>query len=360
MSNISIEEYKLCIVGFGTVGGGFAEQLANKKEKLGKRYDINTKLVAIADKFLGSIYDPKGIDIHQAVELAKQWEEGILEEEYDAPSKGWSSVKSIKETNSNIVAEATWTDLETGEPGLTHIKTALKNGKHVITSNKGPCAVAYDEVKQLAEANEVYLRYEATVLAGTPAIRFIREDLAGCEIERIQGIVNGTTNYILTKMEKEDWSFDKALQKAQELGYAEEDPSADIDGWDAAGKAAILTRVVFGGDVSPQEVDREGIREIESDDIREAKEEGKRIKLIANISKEKGSVKASVKPKRIPRNHLLSQIMGPTNALAIQTDHLGEVSVIGPGAGKSETGQALLNDLLTIHQYRTKGKTLYA
>ncbi|NIQ08074.1 MAG: homoserine dehydrogenase [Candidatus Korarchaeota archaeon] len=353
-------KYKLCIVGFGTVGGGFAEQLANKKETLQQRYGLKFEVIAIADKHLGSIYDAKGIKLPKAIELAKQWELNILEDEYDAPEKGWNSVKTIKKAEADIVVEATWTDLVTGEPGLTHIKTALKQGKHVITSNKGPCAVAYDEVKRLAEKNEAYLRFEGTVLAGTPALSFIRENLAGCEIKRIKGIVNGTTNYILTKMEREEWSFDKALKKAQELGYAEEDPSTDIDGWDAAGKASILSKVVFGGDISPQEVNRTGIRDIDKEDIKETKEEGKRIKLIANVDKEGGKVKASVKPEEISKKQLLAQVMGTTNALLIRTDHLGQVIVSGPGAGKGETGQALLNDLLTIHRYSTKGRDIYA
>lgn len=353
-------KYKICIVGFGTVGGGFAEQLANKREELQQRYALKPEVVAIADTHLGSIYVPEGIDIPKAVELAKQGEENILEDKYDAPMKGWNSVKTIKEAEADIVVEATWTNLVTGEPGLTHIKTALKQGKHVITSNKGPCAVAYEEVKRLAEENEVYMRFEATVLAGTPAISFIRENLAGCEIEHIRGIVNGTTNYILTRMERKGWSFAKALKKAQELGYAEEDPSADIDGLDAAGKAAILSRVVFGGDISPQEVKRTGIREINKEDIKAAKKEGKRIKLIAKVDKDGGKVKASVKPEKISKKQVLAQVMGTTNALLIRTDHLGQVIVSGPGAGKEETGQALLNDLLTIHRYRTKGRNIYA
>ncbi len=360
VKDMANRKYKLCIVGFGTVGGGFAEQLANKKETLQQRYGLKFEVIAIADKHLGSIYDAKGIKLPKAIELAKQWELNILEDEYDAPEKGWNSVKTIKKAEADIVVEATWTDLVTGEPGLTHIKTALKQGKHVITSNKGPCAVAYDEVKRLAEKNEAYLRFEGTVLAGTPALSFIRENLAGCEIKRIKGIVNGTTNYILTKMEREEWSFDKALKKAQELGYAEEDPSTDIDGWDAAGKASILSKVVFGGDISPQEVNRTGIRDIDKEDIKETKEEGKRIKLIANVDKEGGKVKASVKPEEISKKQLLAQVMGTTNALLIRTDHLGQVIVSGPGAGKGETGQALLNDLLTIHRYSTKGRDIYA
>jgi len=355
-----IDEYKIALMGFGTVGRGFTEILFKKREWLRETYGLKAKIVAICDIYWGSIYDPTGLDEAKALELVeKTKEEKILEKEYDAPHKGWNAVKTIKETNANVVVEVTWTNLETGEPGLTHIKTALKEGKHVVTTNKGPIAVAYHELKPLAVENQAFLMYEGTVMSGTPVIRFLREAISGCHIEEMRGILNGTTNFILTKME-EGWTFDDALKEAQRLGYAEADPSGDIDAWDPAGKIAILVNTVMGGKIHPKEVEREGIRGITREDVQKAIKEGNRIKLIAHVRKEEGEIKASVKPQKVPLSHPLANVMDVTNALTVSTDHLGEVTVIGPGAGRIQTGQAVLTDLIAIHRYLTKGIKFYA
>ena len=351
--------YNLALIGFGTVGRGFSEILI-KKRRLLEDYGLEVKVVAICDIYWGSIYDPNGIDLSKALNLVEsKREEKILEKEYDAPYKGWDAVKTIKETNSNVIVEVTWTNLETGEPGLTHVKTALSEGKHVIMTNKGPVAIAYHELRDLAYENRVFMMYEGTVMSGSPAIRFIREALAGVKIIEIHGILNGTTNFILTKME-EGWSFDEALKEAQRLGYAEADPSADIDAWDPAGKAAILVNTIMGGRIHPKEVEREGIRGISKESVQEALKEGYKIKLIAKIWREGEEIKAAVKPQRIPQTHPLASVRGVLNAITVKTDHLGEVTLIGPGAGRLETGQAVLNDLIAIHRYITSGSKFYA
>lgn len=351
-----VKSYKLALIGFGTVGSGFLELLNEKTDTLKEKYGLKTKLVAIADKYFGSVYDPNGLDIEKLLRIQEKGEGKGLEK-VEAEKTGLGSVETIELTNANVIVEATWTNVETGEPGLTHVKTALKNGKHVIMSNKGPCAVAYNELKDIAKKNESFMRYEGTVMAGTPVLKFIREDLAGCEIQSVRGIVNGTTNYILTKMEEKGWSFDEALKRAQELGYAEDDPSADIDGWDAAAKVSILSNVVFNTSITPQEVERTGIRDIKLEDIENL--EDKKMKLIAEVEESSGKIRASVEPRTIPLSNALSGISGATNALLIATDHLGKVMVTGPGAGKRETGQAILTDLINIHEFKARGKSYY-
>jgi homoserine dehydrogenase len=247
-----------------------------------------------------------------------------------------------------MVIEATYTDIQTGEPAISHIKAALKGKKHVVTTNKGPIARAYRELSELAKENGVDLRFEGTVMSGTPSLELGLQALAGAEIGGVRGILNGTTNYILTKM-SEGMGYDAALKEAQRLGYAEADPEADVEGWDALAKIAILANVLLGGDVKVDEVERKGITEISLADVEAAEKEGQCWKLIARAWREDGGVKAKVAPEKVAKEDFLAGVGGVTNALVIDTDTLGEVTITGPGAGGRGTGFALLSDMLSIH-----------
>ncbi len=340
--------YNLAFIGFGTVGQGLAEILLESEEELYRDYGFRFKVVAISDKLKGSVYHPNGIDLRQALDMVREGKS--LDDFPEAAATGWDSLKTIKESNADIVIEVSWTDLKTGEPALTHVRTALQSGKHVVLTNKGPIALAVNELEQLAKENCVELRYEGTVLSGTPAINLGRYNLAGAKITMIQGIVNGTTNYILTEMEK-GLSYEDALKQAQELGYAEADPTGDVEGWDAVGKVVILTNVLMGQKISKDDVYREGITKITADDVKSALEQGKRWKLIASAKvNADGTVTASVKPEMIPLDHPLASVSGPTNALTFHTKYVDQVTIVGPGAGKLPTGFALLTDILDIHR----------
>jgi homoserine dehydrogenase len=202
----------------------------------------------------------------------------------------------------------------------------------------------------LAEAKGVQFLYEGTVMAGTPLLNLIRETLAGCHISEMQGILNGTTNYILTQMEA-GMDYASALAKAQELGYAEAVPDADVLGWDALAKVTILANVVFGASLSPDDSPCQGITEITPDDIAAATRDGKRYKLIGRVWREGGEVRGSVAPQLVDLGHPLAGVGGATNAMSVHTDALGEVTIVGPGAGRVETGFSLLNDLLHIVRF---------
>ncbi len=335
---------KIASIGFGTVGQGFVELLNGKKDYLSKKYGISFSVVAISDPIKGSIYDPEGLDLNKVFLLLK--EKGSLQD-YPCTNKGWDSVKTIEESNADVIVEATPTNLKDGNPGLTHIRKALSLKKHVISTNKGPVALAYSKLKQLAKENGVSFRFEGTVLSGTPALNLSLESLAGAHVQEIRGILNGTTNFILTEMSKGK-AYEEALKIAQQLGYAETDPTADVEGWDAVAKTVILSNVVMGGEIRVEDVKREGITNIGKSDIDKAKERGKVIKLIASIAKENGIINAKVSPEEIDGGELLANVNGVLNALVFKTDTLGEVSIIGPGAGRKETGFSLLTDFIHI------------
>ncbi len=338
--------YRLAIIGLGTVGQGFAELLADKKDYLDSLYGLRYQVVAISDPVKGSVFDEGGLDLHQIMSLVKK--DGNINA-YKHGVRGWDSMKTIKESEADIIAEITPTNLDTGDPGTTFIKTALKERKHVITTNKGPIALHYRELDKLSKENNCLLKFEGTVLSGTPAINLSLLTLAGAEITEIRGIANGTTNYILTKMD-EGREYVEVLKEAQRLGYAEAKPDADVEGWDALAKIVILSNVVMGADIKVADVERRGITGISQSDIQQAKNEGKRYKLVARAWKENGKVKARVTPEKVPESDSLFHITGVNNALVFTTDTLGSVTISGPGAGRIETGFSLLNDLISIHR----------
>jgi len=251
----------------------------------------------------------------------------------------------IKQADADMMVEATYTDLKTGEPATSHIRAALEKGMHVTTTNKGPLALFSREMQKLADDKGVKFLYEGTVMSGTPLLNMIRETLAGCNITEAKGILNGTTNYILTRME-EGMAYEDALKQAQDLGYAEAVPDADVLGWDALAKVTILANTVFGASCKPDDFPCKGITEITVDAIKKAKADGKRYKLIGKVWRDGDKVKGSVGPELVEMTHPLAGIMEGINAMTITTDALGDVTVVGPGAGRVETGYSALVDII--------------
>jgi len=339
--------FKLAFIGFGTVGQGLSEILIEKKDMLSKKYDFHYSVVAISDFVKGSVYDKNGLDIKKILELVKK---GKKIDEYPTGKKGMDSLTTIKETNADTIIEITYTDIKTGEPATTHIKTAINAGKNVVSTNKGPVVREVRALLDLAKKKNVFYGFEGVVLAGTPALNLAKFCLAGNKIKGFKGILNGTTNYILTKM-GEGMTYSDALKKAQELGFAEADPTADVEGFDAMGKVVILTNVVLEKKITIKDVQRKGITGISKSDVEAAKAEGKVWKLIGSAEiQNDGSVKAKIWPEKLPLSDPLAGVGGATNALTYYTDELGAVTIVGPGAGRRETGFALLIDLLEINR----------
>jgi len=339
--------FKLAFIGFGTVGQGLTEILLEKKDMLAKKYDFHYSVTAISDMLKGSIYNENGLDMEKILKLEKS---GKKIDEYPNGVKGLDSISTIKNTNADIIIEITYTDVKTGQPAITHIETAFEHGKSVVSTNKGPVVNKATKLLELASSKNVHYGFEGVVLAGTPVLNLAEYALAGNKIMGFKGILNGTTNFILTRME-EGISYRDALKKAQELGYAEADPSGDVEGFDALGKVVILTNVVLGKNIQWKDVKRKGITKITLKDIKKAKEEGKRWKLIGSAKiKNDGSIEAKVEPEKIPMNDQLAGVNEASNALTFMTDELGEITIIGPGAGRRETGFSLLIDLLNINR----------
>lgn len=342
---------KIALIGFGTVGQGLCEILLNKEQHLKEKYIFEAAIVAICDALKGSVYCEQGLDIQQCLDLVKN---GKNLNEYKCTHidctlhKNWDAIKTIKETNAEIICELAYTDVQTGEPAITHCRTAFSNGKHIVTSNKGPAALQYSEMKKLANQSGVEFMIEGTVMSGSPVLNLANGPLAGCTISAISGILNGTTNYMLSEMEK-GMDYNDVLKKAQELGYAEADPTGDVEGFDAMAKVIILANVLMDAEISAENVEREGITHITTDMINDAKNENARWKLIGSIEKTTKGTVASVKPQKLPLTHPLANILGATNALTFTTDLLGDITIIGAGAGKIETGFSILTDILAIH-----------
>lgn len=339
-------KYNLAFIGFGTVGQGLARLLRDKGGLLREKHGFEYAVVAVSDVVKGSVYHRDGLDLEKLLSLVQK--QGVIHD-YPEGVKGWDSLRTIREAGADIIVEVTYADLKTGEPAITHVWTALSHGKHVVTTNKGPAALALKELLALAAEKGVFFKFEGTVLSGTPAINMGLRDLAGTEVSRIRGILNGTTNFILTQME-EGKDYQEALSRAQELGYAEAKPDVDVEGWDAVAKIVVLANVLMGADLRVDQVERMGITGLTLADIEEARGKGRRWKLIAQAWREDEGVKARVAPEQVPLQDLLAHIQGVTNALTLVTDALGEVTIIGPGAGGREAGYALLSDMLDIHR----------
>ncbi len=339
----------LAFIGFGTVGQGTAELLQNRAAMLHELYGFEARIVAISDVQKGALYNPDGLDLTSLLVAAKG---GSLAAYPDVPGlvRGLDSLATIRETNANVIVEVSYTDLTTGEPALSHCRAAFENGKSIILTNKGPVALAFRELNDLAKARGLFFGYEGTVMSGTPSLRLAREALAGCNVTAARGILNGTTNYILTSMEAGK-PYTDALAEAQALGYAEADPTGDVEGHDAAGKLAILANVVLGAALIPADVQTSGISKMTVEDVEAAKAAGERWKLIASATLGMdGKVTARVQPLRLPLTDPLAGVGGVTNAVTFETDLLGAVTLIGPGAGRVQTGFAILSDLLELHR----------
>ena len=331
---------RVFICGFGTVGQGFAEVLARRMDFLEERYGCPILVTGAMDSKT-YVLDRNGLDPLELV-ATKQRTGRVGEDEYT------DSTKVLDQAAYDILVEVSPTDIKTGGAGLRNITHALENRKDVITVNKGPLALKFNDLITLARRNKCKFRFEGSVGGAMPIINLCRENLRGERIESIRGIFNGTCNFILSKMDKGQ-PFDQVLKEAQQMGYAETDPTNDIEGYDSACKVAILANSVFGRNVTFDDVKITGITGITEEAIALAASRNMVIRLIGEVSE----TKLEVGPRLVPRGHPLS-ISGTLNTAQIISDLAGPITVSGRGAGRTETASAILSDLISIMDERTE------
>ena len=315
-----METIKIGYLGFGTVGGGTYKILEMNKDKIERENGVRL----VSEKAL-------------VRDVSKQ---------HAGPASLFTTNADdiVSNPNIDVVVEV----LGGVEPATSLMLKAMKNGKHVVTANKAALAASWEALHSCARENNVQLRYEASVGGGIPVLTSIQDALSGNEITEMLGIVNGTTNYILTKMDEEGQSYEEALTAAQRLGFAEADPTADVEGIDAANKLCILMALCFGKYVAPDAIPRVGISRIGKADIEAAKSAGECIKLIARAAFKDGSIEYEVKPMRLPLSHPLSGVKNEFNAVFVNGNAVGELMFYGKGAGALPTGSAVVGDIIAI------------
>jgi homoserine dehydrogenase len=335
---------RICIIGLGAVGQGVAQVFAVKRERIKKDYGLDLNLVAAADS-RGAAICRDGLDPRLLLETKRNTGKVSDYPEYGVP--GLSSLEVLDGVEYDCLVEVTPTNIEDGEPARSHMLKAMKDGKSVVTSNKGPLSLSFRELVGTAQNNDVEFKFEASVGGAMPIINFAHETLSGCEIESVYGILNGTTNYILSRMAKEGSSYYQTLKEAQEMGIAETNPIQDVDGIDAACKVVILANSIMKRDVSYKDVDVEGISKITPESIALAQKEGYLIKLIGEASPDS----LEVSPRLVREGSPFS-VDGTMNVATLKTDLADDVTVVGRGAGSIETASAILSDLISIWKAR--------
>lgn len=330
---------RIILCGFGVVGQSLVKLFDSRAEDLYAKYGLKPRVVGVFDS-KGSAVDQSGLDFNKLVEVKKKF--GTVKN-YASTKNSMSGIDMLKNVDADVLIETTASNYKDAEPGMTHITMAMKKGMHVISVNKGPLALAFPSLLELATYNHVMFKFSGTVGGGTPILDYAKNSLKGERITSFAGILNGTTNYILTNMAT-GLSFNEALKDAKDKGYVEADESLDLDGLDAAAKLVILANWVMNMKVTLPDINCTGIRNVTVGDIKNAAKNNCAIKLIASCNKE-----LVVEPKEVSNNDPLC-VNGTLNAIAFTSEHSGTQTIIGKGAGGMETASSILRDLLDIRQ----------
>ncbi|MCE9652256.1 MAG: homoserine dehydrogenase [Nitrosarchaeum sp.] len=330
---------RIILCGFGVVAQSLVKLFNSRSEDLYAKYGLKPRVVGVFDS-KGSAVDKTGLDLEKLIEVKKKF--GTVKN-YAITKNNMQGIDMIKNLDADVVIETTASNYKDAEPGMSHITTAMKRRMHVISVNKGPLALAFPSLMELAIYNQVIFKFSGTVGGGTPILDYAKNSLRGERITSFSGILNGTTNYILTNMAN-GLSFETALKDAKDKGYVEADESLDLDGLDAAAKLVILANWIMDMKVTMPDINCKGIRKVTTDDIKKAKENNCAIKLIASCNKE-----LIVEPKEVSKEDPLC-VNGTLNAIAFTSEHSGTQTIIGKGAGGMETASSILRDLLDIRQ----------
>jgi homoserine dehydrogenase len=340
------QRVRCLLIGTGNVGRRFLELVGRKERTLGEKLGLQLVVVGVADRS-GAAICPGGLDPAVIARLKMQGQGVADYPEWGRP--GLPALQMVQSTEADLVLEASPANMVDGQPGLGCMEAALRRGMHVVTANKAPLVLAYRRLMDLAEEHGVRLRFDATVAGGLPAVNLGQRDLAAAEIERIEGVVNLTTNYILTRMARDGLSYDEALADAQAAGHAETDPTLDVDGWDAANKLVILAQSVLGYPATLNDVSVEGIRGVSADMLRQAASEGKRINLVATAERWGDGYQLSVRPTWLATDHPLAQLGPKQMAIVYYSDISGIISAAIVEETPVPTASAMLRDVVGIY-----------
>jgi homoserine dehydrogenase len=344
-----IRNFTFALLGFGNVGKAFARLLLAKSAELEHRYGIRWSVRGISTRSHGRVIDPDGLNLEAVL--------GLIESEGDISSLSKTSAPEdgnefLEECGAQVLFETTPVNYETGQPAVSYLQRGLELGMHAITANKGPVVHAYRELSALAQSKNLHFLFESSVMDGAPIFSLWREALAGAKLLSFRGVLNSTTNKVLSLME-EGHSFEESLKHAQEIGIAETDPSGDIDGWDAAVKVAALVTVLMDTPLTPAHVERVGIGDITASMVQESRAAGKRWKLICEAERVDDGIRTSVYPREIDPSDPLFNVMGTSSSITFNSDVLGALTIIEDDPGVDTTAYGLLADFLNAVRDRS-------
>jgi homoserine dehydrogenase len=331
----------LALVGFGNVNRTLLNLLQQKRAGLRERYAIDWHITGVASRRIGWLVNESGFNVNSLLIAQDAAAFGALGGREFTGYKGW-----LDAAQPDVVFEATSLNVETGQPAIDHIRAALEHGAHAITANKGPVVHAYEELRDLAARRGKQFLFESTVMDGVPIFSLFRDTLPAIQVKGFKGILNSTTNVMLTGMEQ-GLSFDDSLRQAQQLGVAETDASFDIDGWDAAVKVAALATVIMGVRLPPQAVERQGIRDLSAELARSARERGRPYKLICRAQRTASGVSGSVRPEQIPLTDPMALVSGTSSILRFETDIFPGLTLTEENPGLYATAYGMLADLIS-------------
>lgn len=338
----------VALLGFGNVNRALARLLVQKADVLTRDHDLTLRVTGIATHSHGVAIDATGLDLLAALD-AVDAADGL--DTLHTGSTVGDAFDFLDTCPADLILEATWLDPQTGQPATDYARLALGNGCHVVTANKGPVAYAYRELRALARRHDVGFFFESTVMDGAPILALGREALLATDVLRVRGILNSTTNYILSRLE-EGVALADAVAGAQAIGVAEADPANDIDGWDAAVKITVLANVLMGAELRPQDVARTGIRDITTETVHAALAAGERVKLVCEAVREPNGVLAHVRPERLSLRDPLSQVGGTSSAVTLETDTLPSLTIVEGDTDPVTTAYGMLVDTINIARGR--------
>jgi len=345
MSNQGGSRVRALFIGFGNVGQKVAEILFLEREKYPKLRDLNLSIIGIVTKSRGSLVNIKGVDVVRAVKDIRDINRfSSLSPELVAIS----GVEAVRQLDYDVLVElSTLSIQQRGEPAVSHVREALMRGRHVVTANKAPAAFAYHELVELAREKGVKFLHESTVMDGTPVFSLAKEGLKGATVRSVSGVLNSTTNFVLSRMEHGE-SLESAVKTAQKEGFAEADPRHDLEGWDAAAKITVLANALMGASLTPFDVDRQGITHVSVQDAQRAVQAGKNLKLICKGWREGETVRARVKLEEVERGHAFAPIRESGSILMIETDLLAPFVISETDPTLYDTAYGVINDLLSV------------